>query len=210
MTDRELERLRSLRGDLGGATPQCFDEDTIGALAEGTLDESSRVALLPHLATCAHCRRAVASVAQALEDSKVAREMDGGTGVGRRRWFRLALPAVAAAVLLLVFGWPRSEEGGGHRGPPGANVPVPIAPIGIVAGAHALEWTAVPGADRYRVTLSTADGHALYEAQFADTVAALPDSIRLLPGQRYVWLVEARTGFDRWSTSRLVEFSIGR
>ena len=46
-------------------------------------------------------------------------------------------------------------------------------------------------------------------AQLADTVAALPDSIALVAGRTYVWLVEARIGFDRWSTSGLVEFSIG-
>jgi hypothetical protein len=78
-----------------------------------------------------------------------------------------------------------------------------------VADATTLLWTAVAGADRYRVTLSDALGGVLYETQLADTVAALPDSIALVSGRSYVWMVEARTGFDRWSTSRLVEFSIG-
>ena len=212
MSDRDLDQLRFLREAPGAETPDCFDDDTIAALAEGTLEESTRAALLPHLASCARCRRAVASVAQALADTAIAREIAGATGLGRRRFLRVAIPVAAAAVLLL-FIWPRSlnKDGTGHRGPPTTSaVPVPIAPIGIVAGAGSLQWTAVPGADRYRLTLSEASGRVVYEAQVPDTMEALPDSVVLVPGRSYVWLVEARTGFDRWSTSRLVEFSIGK
>lgn len=49
----------------------------------------------------------------------------------------------------------------------------------------------------------------LYEAEVAGTTAAIPDSVRLVPGPRYLWKVEARIGFDRWSASELIEFSIG-
>jgi hypothetical protein len=142
----------------------------------------------------------------------VAREVRGVEGGGRRRFDRIALPLAAAAALLLVVAWPRQANDGGppHRDPPGdASAPVPIAPIGVVANASPLVWTAVAGADRYRVTLSDAGGVVLYETQLTDTVTALPDSIVLVSGRSYVWIVEARTGFDRWSTSRLVEFSIG-
>jgi hypothetical protein len=37
----------------------------------------------------------------------------------------------------------------------------------------------------------------------------VPDSVTLLPGQAYYWKVEADTGWDRWVSSRLVEFSVG-
>jgi hypothetical protein len=128
------------------------------------------------------------------------------------RWrgaYRIALPLAAAAVLLLVFAWPRGRESGGHRGqPPAAPTPTPIAPVGVVASGSPLQWTAVAGADRYRVTLSDTSGRLLFETQVTDTIVSLPDSIVLVAGHSYVWLVEARTGFDRWSTSRLVEFSI--
>ncbi len=167
---------------------------------------------MPHLAGCARCRGTVASVARALADSGVAREVRGIEGGGRRRFYRIALPLAAAAALLLVLALPRQTDDSGppHRAPPpDASTPVPIAPIGVVADASPLVWTAVAGADRYRVTLSDAGGGVLYEVQLTDTVAALPDSIVLVSGRSYVWIVEARTGFDRWSTSRLVEFSIG-
>jgi hypothetical protein len=212
MTDRDaLDLLRRLGAPVR-ETPECLDDDTVAALADGTLDAAARAAVVPHLAGCARCRGAVASVARALADSGVAREVRGVEGAGRRRFYRIALPLAAAAALLLVFAWPRQANDGGppHRDPPAdASAPVPIAPIGVVADATTLLWTAVAGADRYRVTLSDAEGRVLYDTQLADTVAALPDSIALISGRSYVWMVEARTGFDRWSTSRLVEFSIG-
>jgi len=153
----------------------------------------------------------VASVARALADTGVAREVDSIEG-GRRRIYRIALPVVAAAALLLVLVWPRPVDHDGlpHRAPPitASAVPVPLSPIGTVADAGVLRWTAVAGADRYRVTLSDAGGRVLHEMQVADTVVALPDSLVLVPGRSYVWLVEARIGFERWSVSRLVEFSI--
>ena len=209
----ELVR-RTLRAQArpGPLTPECLDDGTLAALADGTIDPVKREAVLPHLANCPRCRSAVASVARALADSAVAREIEAVGGGGRRRFYRIALPLAAAAVLVLVLAWPRHANDGGppHRDPPAdASAPVPISPIGVVANAPTLLWTAVVGADRYRVTLSDAAGRVLYDAQLADTVVALPDSIVLVSGRSYVWIVEARTGFDRWSTSRLVEFSIG-
>jgi anti-sigma factor RsiW len=212
MTGPDPRRLRRYLLDTPiRETPECLDDDTIAALADGTLDAAARTAVLPHLATCARCRGAVASVARALADSGVAREVAAIEGAGRRRFYRIAVPLAAAAALLLIFAWPRQTDDGtpGHRGPPvTAAAPVPVSPVGAVAEASVLQWTALAGADRYRVTLFEAGGRAVYETELADTAAALPDSVRLVPGRSYVWMVEARIGFDRWSTSRLAEFSI--
>lgn len=206
--DEAIRRTLRAGAAAGAPTPSCLDDDTVAALVEGTLDPATREVVIPHVATCAWCRDAVASVTRALADDRVAREVTALEGRGRGRLLRILLPLAAAAGLLLVLVWPRPMEDGGHRGPPPvASAPVPIAPVGVVASASPLLWTAVVGADRYRVTLAEASGHVLYETQVADTVLALPDSIVLVPGRSYVWLVEARTGFDRWQTSQLVEFS---
>jgi len=195
----------------GPLTPECLDDGTLAALADGTIDPTTRATVLPHLAGCPRCRGAVASVARALADPGVAREVAAVEGTSRRRFYRIALPLTAAA-LLLVLVWPRRADDGAppHRAPPitAAAAPVPLSPIGAVADANVLRWTSVAGADRYRVTLSDAGGRVLYETQLADTGLTLPDSVQLASGQSYVWMVEARVGFDRWSTSRLVEFSI--
>ena len=192
-------------------TLECLDDDTLAALAEGSLSAVARATALGHVASCPRCRSIVASVARALADSGVAREVPSPGSAGRRRFFQIALPAAAAAVLL-VLAWPRHGDEGGsppHRSPPGATaLPVPRSPAGVVAQAETLRWTPVAGADRYRVTLFDSGGRVLFETQLADTLAALPDSILLDPGRPYLWKVEARTGWQRWSASGLVEFSI--
>lgn len=190
-------------------TADCVDDDMIAALAAGTLDPGLRASVLPHVARCSRCRAAVASVAHALADSSVAREV-AAVERGRRRFYRIALPAAAAAVLLILV-WPAADDRRPqHRGPTitATATPVPASPIGAVAGVDVLRWAPVAGADRYRVTLFDASGRVLYETQIAETAAPLPDSVVLAPGRPYLWKVEARTGFDRWAASDLVEFSI--
>jgi hypothetical protein len=210
----DLDPLNLLRHRLDASareTPECLDDATLAALAEGALDAAARAELLPHLGTCPRCRGIVGSVARSLADSGVARQVAALEGRGRRRLFRIGLPAAAAAILLAVA-LPRwvDEMRGGHRGPPGQGTlaPHPVAPVGTVADATALRWTAVAGANRYRVTLFDAAGRVLYETQRADTVVTLPDSVTLAPGRPYLWMVEARVGWDRWSASDLIRFSI--
>ncbi len=133
--------LDSLRDALGATpapearTPDCLDDDTIAALAAGAVDAAARARALAHVAACARCRHAVASVARALTDPAVAREVAAAERRGRRLPYRLALSAAAAAILLLLAG-PRLLELGRpvHRAPPvTGTVPVPASPVGVVA-----------------------------------------------------------------------------
>lgn len=203
-----LDLLRSRLDRSARETPECLDEATLAALAEGALDAVERAAALSHLAICPRCRSVVASVARALAAPAVAHEV--ASLERRRRVYRFAIPIVAAAVLLLALGVPRwLEQGPTHRGTPSAGqTPQPLFPVGAVAAATTLRWASVAGAERYRVTLFAAGGRVLYESLLADTVATLPDSVRLAPGATYLWKVEAGTGFDRWAASDLVRFSI--
>lgn len=213
-----LDRVRlALARHAAGApespAPECLDDDTIAALAEGTLEASARAGALPHLAACGRCRAAVASVARAVADSSVAREIAAVEGGGRRRLYRIAaiaLPAAAAVVLLLVQ--PRTLEEPVHRAPTitAGAAPTAVSPIGSVADARMLRWNGVAGADRYRVTLFGAEGRVIYDIELVGTQVDLPDSVVLAPGVPYLWKVEARTGFDRWAASELIEFSIAR
>jgi len=204
--------LRAASAPAPDPGPDCLGDDTIAAFVDGRLAAGPRTVAIGHLASCARCQQAAAAVAQALADPAVAHEVATVEGTGRPRLYRIFIPAAAAALLLLLI-WPRGANDGGpqHRAPPitAAAAPVPLSPVGVVAEAKLMRWTAVAGAENYRVTLSDAAGVVLYERQVADTVVALPDSIALVPARSYVWMVEARTGFDRWAASRLVEFTIG-
>jgi hypothetical protein len=210
MTDRDPESLlrHALKRE-AGATPQCLDDETIAALAEGTRDDAIRAAALPHLAECARCRAALASVSRALADPSIAREITTLRGARRRR-LAIAIPVAAAAVLILVA-LPRvGDDSSIHRAPTitAVSSPTLVSPVGIVAAAKMLRWSSVAGADRYRTTLFDGAGVVLYETQTADTVVPLPDSVRLVRDRSYLWKVEARTGWGRWSASELIEFSI--
>jgi hypothetical protein len=90
------------------------------------------------------------------------------------------------------------------------EVPTPVAPLGAVERVDYLLWRTVAGADQYRLTLFDTDAAVLWRTTTSDTIAALPDSIPLRPGARYLWRLEARVGWDLWEESDLVEFTIAR
>lgn len=203
--------LRATAPRPGPAGPDCLDEATIAAMADGALDAGSRTVATQHLASCARCRTAVAAVSRIMADAAVAKEAAAAERlVAAWRWH---LPVgLAAAAIILLFAWPRPVDDGRlvHRAPTitAATQPVVLAPVGAVADAATFRWAAVAGADRYRLTLFDSAGRVLYETLLGDTAVALPDSVALSPGRTYFWKVEARTGWDRWSASELVEFSI--
>ena len=216
MTDTDrLDRLRGYfhTGETPMATPDCLAAETIAALADGSLPGDARLQVLPHLAACAFCRRAVASVAEALADQPVTHEIEIVEGPTNRwrRVLRIGAPLAAAAIVLVLLWSPLSDRPPIHRGPgQSGTAPVLVSPLGAVAAVRDLRWTSVAGADRYRPTLFDAAGAVRYETVTPDTTAALPDSLPLIPGRTYLWKVEARTGWDRWSASELAEFTIAR
>ena len=217
----EVRRLETVRDNLhavvpvGLPGPECLEDDLLAGLADGTIQEASRGEAMLHLARCAHCRRAVASVARALADPAVAAAAVAADRAPSRRLVRLVIPTAAAAILLIAVLGRQGSEGRPspiHRAPAitAVDQPAAISPLGAGARPEWLRWGAVAGADLYRVVLFHGDGSVLYELELRDTTTALPDSIRLIPGDSYLWMVEARTGWDRWSSSRLFEFSISR
>ena len=205
----ELRRVLDTRVRSETLTPDCLPDDVIAALADGSLAPEVRGSVLPHVASCARCRGAVASLARALADPAVAREISVFSG--GRRWYRMAVPLAAAAVLLLLLSSPGDDRLPEHRGsppPPPATTPIPRSPVGAVAAVNELRWSPVAGADRYRVTVFDATGRVIYATEGSDTMVAFPDSVPLSAGAPYLWKVDARIGFDRWAASELAEFKV--
>ena len=214
----DFDRLDRLRGlfhtrETPIAKPDCLDVHTVAALAESSLDPEARGRALAHVATCALCRRAVASVAEALAAVPITHEIEIVEGRRRRGGpiLRIAVPLAAAATVLLLLWSPAADRFPRHRGPPPpppATTPIPRSPVGAVAAVNDLRWSHVAGADRYRITVFDATGGVVFAAEASDTVVAFPDSITLVPGASYLWKVDARTGFDRWAASELTEFRV--
>jgi hypothetical protein len=82
------------------------------------------------------------------------------------------------------------------------------APAGVVAAVEQFQWSRVPAADLYRITVYEAEGAVVWEVETRDTLITPPDGTEFEPDARYIWQVAARVGFDRWVSSELVDFTI--
>jgi hypothetical protein len=176
--------------------------EEVAAYLDRALTPSDRSRVEAHLVDCAECRDELVDLTRLLRTRP------------RRRWvLSVGVAAAAAAVLLLVLLPQRTESPGpGYREPAVTPTvaPVAVAPNGAIATAAQLVWTAVPHADRYRLTLFDSAGTVLWERETVDTAARLPDTLRLKRGVSYFWKVEAQTGVNRWVSSELVGFSVGQ
>lgn len=194
-------------------TGDCLDDAQVAALAEGGTPAEARDAIVEHLGACPRCRAAVSSVTRAVRSEALATEvaaLERKRGwMGLRRYL-LPVGVAASAALLLLLESPSAPDEVRHRERPmtTAPAPEPMAPVGSAADVRTLRWHSAEGTDRYRVTLFDADGDVLHEATLADTVAVLPEGVALQAGERYFWLVSARTEVDRWVTSDLMEFTV--
>lgn len=175
----------------------------LAAYLDGALADPNRSRVEAHLAGCAVCRVEVAAVAQLVRTAPRPRRVAIPIG--------LAAAAVLAVLLVPALDLPSWFGPTRHREPAVTTTapPIVIAPRGGVDSVRELVWSAVPHAARYRVTLLDARGTALWRWETADTVAVLPDTVRLRVAASYFWKVEAETGFDRWAASDLVDFTLG-
>ncbi|MGD8867848.1 MAG: zf-HC2 domain-containing protein [Gemmatimonadales bacterium] len=209
----------------GAGTPkddnECLDEADLAGWVDGSLDSESRASVLSHVSNCPRCRHAAASLVGALRSDPVApaiRELERSDvpahALGRRRRYRLGAVAAAIAAVLagIVFLRPTDleiEEAAHRDVSPGAiSLPQPIAPLGELAAVEAFTWSAVSGADRYRLTVFDEEGTVVWEAETEETRLAVPTTVRFERGVQFFWKVHARVGFDRWLDSELVTFTI--
>jgi hypothetical protein len=227
-----LELLRQTVGALRDSA--CADGDVVGpCLAESAIaeivDGGARAMgpeIAAHVAACPACRQQVASLAQLLCDAAIREEiarLEHKAPVLRLRSRRVTqfavLSGLLAAGLAAVLLWPAiAADRSGQRAESGDVVqrertvmttvaPRLISPRGSVVPGDSLRWTAVPHADRYRVTVFDREGATVWEEETGDTLLALPTT--LAHGIPYLWKVEARIGFGRWAASEdLVTFTL--
>lgn len=88
----------------------------------------------------------------------------------------------------------------------GGNAAPALQPQGLIADApRVFTWPAVSDAEGYVFRLADEKRDLIFEARLAEPALTLPDSIRLRPGSRYFWGVEAPgSGQEpRWTRLRL-------
>jgi hypothetical protein len=92
---------RAMREQPGDATPDCADAESLAAYWDKSISAPDRERLEAHLGGCARCLAQLASIARAGES---ARDAKSASEVPWYRRWRVAIPAIAAAaVVLIVF-----------------------------------------------------------------------------------------------------------
>jgi hypothetical protein len=226
----EIERLREAAALLarmdrpGNVTDTCLSEVALAQMASshhGALHTD----VVTHLAECTRCRTRFAGAVSALSSKEISSELtrlDAAPlplkphAFGKHAGYAVLAAAIAGLIILPQLG--RQSTGGQQRAPQDlrdrnatitmTTPPTILAPKGTVAAASVLTWTRVPGADEYSVTVFSDGGDVLFELQASDTSVAVPQQSTFPAGQRLLWKVRARTGFDRWVESDLVEFRV--
>jgi hypothetical protein len=200
----------------------CLDEVDLAGLVDAP-DPATQRDSIAHLAGCEACRTRLAAVVQLLVDGAVAAEVARLEQPTSPRRLRLlpagALAGAAAAALAAVMLWPeagrmpvsesaRDVDALRERTVTATVAPRIIAPDPTAGAEDSMRWTSVPRADLYRITVWDRGGTVVWEGQTRDTVLALPATLPRGDGETYLWVVDARTGWDRWVSSELHEFTI--
>jgi len=162
-------------------------DDEIAAYLSGGLTAAEREGLEAHLASCRACRTEVTS----------ARRLLRSQPKGRRRI--LAASFAAAAVLAVVLLAPLKSPGppvdpyreGRSDGAPALRAVGPADGSTVRRDSLRFTWRSEPGDLLFRLTVATSTGDAVWTRDTHDTTLVLPDTLRLAPGARYLWYVDA-------------------
>ena len=186
----------------------CPGPDALLALAERRGGERERLTTLDHTLTCAGCRaeleafRAIALAAAA------------GDRAAGPRTMRSVVRMLVAVAVLLAAGSTAFLLRPGRRGPAtsGGGL-VALSPSGAVAAGPAgspvtLAWSPEPGALRYEAEVRGPDGATAWTTVATDTVAAIPATVALPPGQEHVWTVRAVRADGSRLASAPVRFTV--
>jgi hypothetical protein len=177
-----------------------LDDLLVARYLDRACDQTDRDRVEGHLAECSTCREELGALSEQLR-----------TRPPRRRPAVVPWLAAAAALALVVWGVvPHRSSVAPTRDLPitAALAPTPLQPLGTVVSVEALRWNAVPGAERYRLTLFSTDGQPLWQVTVPDTVVALPRTVGLRDRITYYWQVKAETDYGRWVESELVAFTL--
>jgi hypothetical protein len=174
------------------------------------LSGERRAMVLSHVASCAHCRSVIKATAALVADESAALEVAAARGRSMR-WASAVMGAAVAAAVIVLVALPRDHHPT-LREPAvtSAIAPIALTPRGSVSDVDRFVWSRVPTAERYRLRLHRADGSVSWSAETTDSSVALPDSIRLVPHQTYLWRVEALTEWRRSIESEMTQFRVDR
>ncbi len=124
-----------------------------------------------------------------------------------------------SVLTLLLFGFVACGGSSSSAPAPAGQSPAPSAaapvisltdpPSGAFAGHFdSFRWTAVDGADAYRMKITSGDGRVVWESELLKTAEAhLPSSVSIEP-ESYFWQVTALKGSSTLATSAQSKFTV--
>jgi anti-sigma factor RsiW len=188
---------------VSSASHEGGDHVTDGEIA-GYLDRSlsgpQRERVEDHMAVCPDCRQHLVETKELLEQVRRPRKLLIGG----------ALAAAAAVVFVIARPDPAAIHQRDLTRGDGATVPLlAYGPMGPVNrnGLHFV-WSTAPGAESYRLSVTRANGAAVWSSSGTDTVATLPDSVTLRSSERYFWVADALLGDGTTRSTKLREFGV--
>lgn len=197
------------------------DDSTTAAYLDGALAEGERERFETHLVDCDACRAGITLLTVGDDEAapappewvERARDLDPRAS---RPSLRIAGWAIAVAATILLAGGLALRV----PGPPAASftfrseaepalAPLHPAPgSSVAAGELRFRWAAVPGADRYRVTLRTATGETLGTFEVPGDRTELAWIGMALPAATLLWTVEALSLDRVIAASRPTPFAV--
>jgi hypothetical protein len=206
--ERDATAALSEATPLTGEGP--LSAEDLAAYLDGTLDRHDRERVESVLASNPEAR------AELVEASRLVTTLPSQSPA-RRPWGLISAAAVAAVALLAIgptlLRKPATVPVATER-----RVPVDEAMrIRVVSPAEAavvdgssvrFTWNAVSGAT-YQLTLTNAEGRAVWQATSADTSLAIPTSVKLSASSSYYWNVDALAADGSSTTSGIKSFTTG-
>jgi hypothetical protein len=185
-------------------------DDEMAGYVDRSLAAGERERVEGHLADCSECRAEMRVAANLIRAQKQ-----------RKLWYwGSSTVAAAAAVILLVVGpFSRTASEEPTLRAPGATLDAGIRAISAVtpqSGATVdrddltFVWESVGADVNYRFTLTNVLGEEIWQADVGDTSVVLSAEITLVPGEVYVWLVDALLLDGRSVTTGSQSFQLNR
>jgi anti-sigma factor RsiW len=174
----------------------------IATYLDRTLTAPQRDLVEDHLAICPECRQHVLETRELLERMR------------RPRKFLIGGTLAAAAAVVFLVARPEPDPIDQRKLMRSDGTPTSLVAYGPISTAARVGlrfvWSAAPGAESYRLTVSRADAQPVWSSSGTDTVARLPDSVVLRSGERYFWVADALLSDGTTRSTGLREFGIDR
>lgn len=189
-----------------------INAEDLTAYLDGELSGDAKARIQAHLAECDECRSEVVELSGALRPQRRS-----------RRW-TIAVPTAAAAAVAALLLLGPFEMGGDSRSAdrlrPGSTVELEAVPEisvsrpgpGSTVGPEQIEfsWADMGGEATYRLTLTDEGGDPLWTVETTRSVVVLPEDVKLVPGRRYLWFVDALLADGTHATTGVQSFNVSR